>query len=561
MADEPGAMGGLGAAAKEFESTLKRMRSTIDGIVGASGKISANFRQAGQAAGSAKTGGSPDAHAGEAGGVGAGRKTGMANSLGKITSKLSGSQGGGEGGEGGGAKGGGGGGGGAISNLAAAASGSGGGMGGYVKAAAVGTGVAVAAGATKSVVAAGYNVGRTSTGAAGEIMQARYVANMSGVNLDDFRAKSQISSYSPTDILKGNVSYINAGMVARKGEAAGARDLAAQAASANIMGNTVAQQVAVNQEAYRPETYNALMVAGISTVDQKGTPLDALQISNQMAARFTGGKALTKEQVSAELGPMGMVNQQLKAMGLSEEYIQANRPGLQAALTTGGKATQEDLQRERDKLPPGSQALLKKSQSELDKSAKTAADVDQGFADATEHLADFNKWLGDLMDGPAGPFLKWVERVGATKETGEAGGMPGWLATGLAFLPKPFAEGDTNVPSDSVVKVHQGEMILPARIATAVRGELGLGSDNKFNASHETKFVSSVMAQDQSRSMDLSSPSSNGGSSNPTPPVVNITVNVQQASEAEARRLADMVQKYLKSGTELSGVGLGQVFR
>jgi hypothetical protein len=43
------------------------------------------------------------------------------------------------------------------------------------------------------------------------------------------------------------------------------------------------------------------------------------------------------------------------------------------------------------------------------------------------------------------------------------------------------------------------------------------------------------------------------------PANVTINVNVQQASEAEAMRMARMVQDLLSGRGELSGLGLGQV--
>ena len=440
-------------------------------------------------------------------------------------------------------------------------------MGGFAKATAIGTGAAAVGTAAKEVGAAAYNIGRTSIYDASERQRARVNAAMVGVDYDRFRAQTGGITKSVTDTTLATNAYLMSGMAARKGEAAAAQDLGTTIATANVAGVSASSAVAANQQLQMGPTFYNLQAMGVQGQTAGGKPADTLNIINQIMQQTYNGRQMTEEDIARGLTPgqgtlwMNLVG----AMGQqgAEEFIKANRPALLASGKTGGAATRADI--EKMPKPKGDEAQIEAAKSKEAVTEDQAAAVEEGFADATKHLADFNKWLSDL-EGPAKGFLEFVNKVGAASETGQAGGMPSWLSTGLGILNAlhiipGFAEGDTDVKSDSVVKVHAGEMILPSRIAGAVRGELGLGSGNKFTPSHEAAFVHSANGLDKAAVMDLSNYAPPPMSTSPNPPPnVNITVNVQSASEEEARRLAEMVQKYLKNRTDLSGVGLGQVF-
>jgi hypothetical protein len=99
------------------------------------------------------------------------------------------------------------------------------------------------------------------------------------------------------------------------------------------------------------------------------------------------------------------------------------------------------------------------------------------------------------------------------------------------------AEGDWNVSKDQITRIHQGEMVLPATVATAVRNELS----NPANAGR--------------MGLAEKAPSGSGGGG------ANVTINVtvQRASDAEAMRFAREVKRIIERDQEMSTLGLGQL--
>ena len=90
---------------------------------------------------------------------------------------------------------------------------------------------------------------------------------------------------------------------------------------------------------------------------------------------------------------------------------------------------------------------------------------------------------------------------------------------------KGYSEGNWKT-TDEVARLHEGEMVLPSRIADAVRTAMREGSGNR------------------------SSGGGGRGGGN-----VSITVQVMQASEAEARRLATMVKGFLEEDSYERALG------
>lgn len=93
------------------------------------------------------------------------------------------------------------------------------------------------------------------------------------------------------------------------------------------------------------------------------------------------------------------------------------------------------------------------------------------------------------------------------------------------------AEGDWNVSEDMDVRIHQGEMVLPSRVATAVRRELGVGQE-----------ISSDTLPSNARS----------GSTN-----VNIYLTLQRTTDQEAYLFAARIKRILDRDDELVSVGSG----
>jgi hypothetical protein len=97
-----------------------------------------------------------------------------------------------------------------------------------------------------------------------------------------------------------------------------------------------------------------------------------------------------------------------------------------------------------------------------------------------------------------------------------------------------YAEGDWNVESDQIARVHHGEMVLPNRVASAVREELALGqTSGPINSRTAPKT---------------------GGEGT----TVNIYLTVQQASDQEALRFAGRVKRIIDDDRELLTIGSGK---
>lgn len=118
-----------------------------------------------------------------------------------------------------------------------------------------------------------------------------------------------------------------------------------------------------------------------------------------------------------------------------------------------------------------------------------------------------------------------------------------WLADKLPGR----AEGDWNVSKNQISKIHQGEMVLPSRIAESVRKDLLSGG----RPPQGTPAESLPSRELPSHSMEGSAA---GGSS-----VNNFTINVsvQQASEAEAVMLARRVRELIDQDQYLVSIGKG----
>jgi hypothetical protein len=162
----------------------------------------------------------------------------------------------------------------------------------------------------------------------------------------------------------------------------------------------------------------------------------------------------------------------------------------------------------------------------------------EAFADATDAVTGLKNALVD--EGFLNGIHKFASYIAVANETfQDAGFTPGQAAAGAVGVGANravnkndgTAEGDWNISTDKVNKVHQGEMILPARIATAVRSELGVGQVGNHT----------------------------GPSRGSTPTSVTINVSVQRASDAEAIAFARRVKTVLSGDAEMSSLGLGQV--
>lgn len=82
----------------------------------------------------------------------------------------------------------------------------------------------------------------------------------------------------------------------------------------------------------------------------------------------------------------------------------------------------------------------------------------------------------------AGGGQMWSEDTGSWQKKGIWGGALGWSGTlngkqvSSEFGLKGFANGSWDLPKDMIAQIHAGEMIIPAKVAHAVRGVLSKGT-------------------------------------------------------------------------------------
>lgn len=131
--------------------------------------------------------------------------------------------------------------------------------------------------------------------------------------------------------------------------------------------------------------------------------------------------------------------------------------------------------------------LLKTAATTAGISARTAANAAGGAADSVVNLATIGKSVmasaGETFAGIFG-FLSPV--MGPAAAGPAAAGEAAVLAAALPH----FAVGAWSLPSDMVAQVHQGEMIVPAGPAQAMRSALsGGGTTGTVNVQHSTTFV------------------------------------------------------------------------
>lgn len=107
-----------------------------------------------------------------------------------------------------------------------------------------------------------------------------------------------------------------------------------------------------------------------------------------------------------------------------------------------------------------------------------------------------------------------------------------------------YSKGEWFVESDKTAKIHYGEMVLPNRIAQAVRQELDTGQFSDETKRHDL-LIGAITAP------PLSKPERQ-------PVQVNINLTLQRTTEQEAMRFATRVKSILDDDDELMAAGAGR---
>ena len=529
----PEAHGSTGDAAKELNESLKGMEASLSKIAELAKEMRNAFRDASSAVNSVSARG---ATGGGAGNTGAGKPTAMSNSLGGISGAQTSS---------------------AMSNAAAGAAAgmgraaaAGGGIGGIAKAGIgglfKGAGPAAVASAIVTpifnAVGTMHNLGRMETERAMEIewMRTRgaragsdwdkiYNANVNRYNigLDAGAAQQAVGAYQ-------SMGYDRAGSGVNLGEAM---------TIGNLTGQSPLEALQTATAHRKPGQIYALQSMGIQVMNPDGSTRGQADLANQLFDRAYGGQDISLEDIKTSFDPqIGYITKMLESAGMDQTQIEAMRHLMESRVTTGAPVTQATLDDyNRTTMGEGRTAAMRAEEA-TGRAEKTFADAHiDAFADAATAVAGLKNALVD--EGVLKGLHDFGTYLAVANETfRDYGFTPGQAAAATAGVggsrvvrgggtAPGNAEGDWNISMDQVSKVHQGEMVLPARIATAVRSELGVGQVGNHT----------------------------GPSKSSTPANVTINVSVQRASDAEAIAFARRVKTVLSGDAEMSSLGLGQV--
>lgn len=411
---------------------------------------------------------------------------------------------------------------------------------------------------------AGYDFARTSIAQASDRDFARYRAGLVGSSGSQFdRLVENIGRGTDLDNLTQAADvFLSSGYAARAGGLEQFGSITSLGLASG-MGSAAAMstQLATQQAGVR---YGA-MAAGISTRDAYGNPLSPEAIINQITGNL-GLEGMSEEELARELTPgVGHLHQTLTQMGFTDEMIETYRPGIIEGSQKGPleEGDLEDMEQARSAEKTADIVTAESKKTGLN----TDAVVD-GLEIASEKITAYTEGLVKNFDAASKAANTFGAQMDVLAEEGLPkllAAMPGeltdpnrekgiidwdseafpWNASWWPGNDKGSAEGDMDVSKDETRNVHAGEMIVPARIATAVRQQMAAGRAAPTKTTLGNGFALG----------EASALSSGGGPA----PNVTINVHVQQASEAEAMRLASMVQRYLTNDRELSGLSLGQV--
>jgi hypothetical protein len=308
----------------------------------------------------------------------------------------------------------------------------------------------------------------------------------------------------------------------------------------NLTGQSPLEALQTATAHRKPGQIYALQSMGIQVMNPDGSTRGQADLANQLFDRAYGGQDISLEDIKTSFDPqIGYITKMLQSAGMDQTQIEAMRHLMESRVTTGAPVSQATLDEyNRTTMGEGRTAAMAQEYATGRVEQRFTESTLQGYADAAEAVAGLKNALVDegLLSG-LHDFASYLaganetfQSFGFTKGQAVAGTV-GVGANRAINKRDGTAEGDWNVSTDKVNKVHQGEMILPARIATAVRSELGVGQVGNHT----------------------------GPSKSSTPTNVTINVNVQRASDSEAVAFARRVKTVLSGDAEMSSLGLGQV--
>lgn len=374
-------------------------------------------------------------------------------------------------------------------------------------------------------------------------------------------------------------------------------------------GVTSEQAVELQAQQISPSSEIAMMALGYKSPRKAdGGAENPYVIADDFLTRMTGGRGFRNiQQYNLHATKGGFLYSNFEAANVPLEYLGYTRAMTEARLKyekEGGNDWNELSMKEKIQTTKDLTGVDDPNQSPQAAESATMAvkaltelglskAVVDGWAAANERM---NQYLGYLSNLPyleriatgsgynsvaqniegglsgliAVPFIGGI--LNSLFGNGPSGGLEGLgitgegdpIGTGVPLTQDQYGElpsnalGEWNVSTDQISKIHQGEMILPSRIAESVRRDLASGGREPQNTPTDLLPTRGSVAlaptsevSDQQMSIG---PVAGPGTA---PAQVTINVSVARASEDEAVRLAQRVKDILDQDHYLRAVGKG----
>lgn len=367
-------------------------------------------------------------------------------------------------------------------------------------------------------------------------------------------------------------------------------------ATMSMMGGwmTAAKSAGLSQEAaytamqqtQSPQGYYSMMAMGVMTRDPlTNKPLSFEEISNQIVSNYNL-TSYSREELDRSLAEGAPLRVSLE-QSLGAEGARAVMEGLRLSVDTGGPLKEGEIDKAMEAAGAAGTEDTQARDSMSKEQQKLLENIDTYTNDVTtavQDIADMTAGIRDIMDdlrGLLGPMMtamglkdsayhymgEGTSQVKKTLESISGLPIPG-ISTVAGIAASFLSEGSWNISKDQPAHVHQGEMILPARIADAVRTEMRRGSgtakippaaitlDNFSSTVDAWNAGSSDSMRDQDRQRMAQPRYTEGGSR-----TYNVTINVQVANarDSEAVAFARRVKTVLEDERELMSIGSGRL--
>lgn len=294
----------------------------------------------------------------------------------------------------------------------------------------------------------------------------------------------------------------------------------------------------------------AAYIAGTSSAQTRNALNDTIAVIDELNAKYEEQRAAILKSVQGWYGPFDTatqgakknINEWLDAMKsqisfnadysanlqkltdyglgpLGDAFAESGKDGaawaaaLVAAIEDAGGASSEGGQEIINSFLETQSELESSEQAITDSMAAMATGIEDALADAVSGMtasvaaldvsseakanamASVQAYISGLSSGSSGAFSA-AASVAASASRGFASGA--WGAAKMAS----FDVGTDYVPHDMIAQIHQGEMIIPARISEDLRDFMAAGHSSESTARSSAPASGSITVRDNSQALD-----------------------------------------------------------